>query len=259
MSQKKYIPLLLFVLLTVFLPLHEHRAHAVAGLGPNLLGVSTPAHVPVAGATLWFDATKAGNTNSTWYDSSGNGHTATVASGTNPTLTPAAINGNSAYLFVNANSTRMGTAAFALSTSVTVFAVFKLTSTSPYAALVDTTFGGSYSLEYSSLYGPEFWWVGSDYLAYTTTNLNAHIMAMTGTSGAGGFVSYLDGTVLNTAAGSSGSTALYSRALGWFSSYGGATLSGYLGEVIEYPFVLNTAQFKTVDEYLGTKWGVTVP
>jgi len=43
MSQKKYIPLLLFVLLTVFLPLHEHRAHAVAGLGPNLLGVSTPA------------------------------------------------------------------------------------------------------------------------------------------------------------------------------------------------------------------------
>jgi len=34
---------------------------------------------------------------------------------------------------------------------------------------------------------------------------------------------------------------------------------GDMAEVIEYPFDLTLQQYKTVDEYLGVKWGVTVP
>ena len=256
----KKIFITLFILSFVALLTRERHATATAGIGPTMLGVTHKAGLPVAGATVWFDATKSGNTNSTWYDSSGNGHTATVASGTVPTLTPSAINGKSAYLFVSANNTRMGTAAFPSNTNVSVFVAFKLTNTTPYAALIDVSYSANYSMEYSSTYGPEFWWASADYLNYTATDLNTHIMAMTAKSGAGGYVSYLDGIALNTASGGTGSTTSYIRAIGWFSSYGaGNTISGYLGEIVEYPFVLTTAQFKSVDEYLGTKWGVVVP
>ena len=220
-------------------------------------GCSGPTCVPVAGYSFWVDATYPGNTNATWLDITSPPHNATVPSGAAPVLTPAAINGNAAYLFTSGSSSRLQTVAFAGNAATTVFVAFQLTSTTPYAALIDTAYTSNYTLMYTSSYGAETWFVGADYLD-TSANTSAHILAIRATSGTNNFISYLDG-VPHAVTASAGSTSALARSIGWWASYNAVSITGYIGEIVEYPSVLSPTDFTTVNEYLGTKWGVSVP
>jgi len=240
------------------------QALGVAGLGP-VLSITPPAAAPVGppvtGYSLWLDATYASNTNSVWYDQSGGGHNATPTSHA-PVLTANAVNGNQCYAVGSTKTgsayTDLATPSFARVNPVTVFVVFQAITTTTYAGPIDCGYSSQYSIQYSSSYGSEFWFAGTNYLNHDTPNTNTHCLAET--MGSGTIYAYKDGTLLNGAgtAATGGSAGNFIRYL-YFQSYNRESMDGYLCEIVEYPFVLSSGQFTSVEGYLSTKWGPLGP
>lgn len=226
------------------------------GIGPGLIRLQAPliSTPTVSGYSLWLDATYSGNTNSTWVDQSGNNYNTTVLSGSDPVLTAGNIGGKTAYVFSTAASTAMATPSYSTGVSdITAVAVFRsddLTSlgSSPLDANYST---GPYAFAYGTNIGVYFWREGSHTPNQTPDN-NPHIMmiVVSGTTVTG----YID----NVSVGSFTAATLIAslrRYVGYYQVYT-HSLTGAVGEVVEWPFALTDAQRNSEYTRLSTKWGI---
>jgi hypothetical protein len=233
---------------------------------PGPQGTPAPVGPPVAGYSLWLDATYTGNTASSWTDQSGYGRNATTG-GTTPTL-GTGIGGLQCYVWPNgSNSISLVTPSYPGSTAFSVFAVYQLSSSGlggGRQGLIDATYSDQYILMTSWGNGSgsgDFGYVVASPFTLQGANLdtNAHVGSIvypvTSISPEG--ILYWDGTDWGHAGGATGATSSRVRTIGmWPILMTG--LRGSIGEVIEYPFALTPTQYTLVDRYLGTKWGVTV-
>jgi hypothetical protein len=228
---------------------------------------------PVPGYDLWLDGTFSGNTATTWYDRSGNGYNATATShgGGSMQLLPTDCYGRQCYRFSstggNGDQPYMVTAASWPLGSFTLFLVFRLTNPSAslnrpggFATATDCT-----NLSVEPIYDnvTNAWPTG--YVNHTSygqpgspLNNNMHIAAIA-KAGDTYYDPWLDGVWVGTRSTGAPPSTTDSRTIGYTSNCGTEVMYGDMAEVIEYPFDLTLQQYKTVDEYLGVKWGVTVP
>ena len=200
----------------------------------------------------------AGNTVTSWNDTSGNGRGLTV-SGTAPVYSAALINGRPGIDFGGA---RMITAAFPLTTDVTFFAVIQYRTQAQWGAIAHHgSRDNDWSLEQSGFDDPQpimHWQSSNDNVgAELTFAVGTNYIAagrITGTLREFSSTSTIAGTVSSSAVGNSivaGSKVLYVGAsdVPEFSN-------AYIGELIYYARSLSDAERAQVILYLQTAWGL---
>ena len=224
-----------------------------------------PAVLPVVAPSIWLDATNPQNVAGAWYDKSRNGFDAIVKAGSNPVIAAASINGLSTYQFSNAAGTQMETPAThryyqpaaAGGKGGTTFVVFKSNAVGVRGGPVGTVgYTSGTTLVYSSAYGGvEAWVDGTDILQGGTANTSPHIMHVT-LDAAGNMQAFLDGVSVGTATGVIASASPYGyRSLGVYS-FTGATMTGLIGEFIEFDRLLTSTELTNQYNELAAKWGI---
>jgi hypothetical protein len=226
---------------------------------------------PVPGYDLWLDATYGGNTATTWKDLSGNGYDATATGTGTMQLLANECGGKTCYRFSSTggggDQPYMITPSYPVSTFV-VFAVYRFIN--PGASMflpgaVGTT-GGLSEYAWSFAYAPPGtthpWCYVGNQICYASGSPpilddGVHVGAL-GVLTTTGYEAWIDGVVAATSYYYGPSPTSTQRTIG-FSGFAGNVMYGDIAEVIEYPTALTPAQFALVDEYLGAKWGVTVP
>jgi hypothetical protein len=140
--------------------------------------------------------------------------------------------------------------------SYTVFIVVKPASCSGTCNILASGNASSNELnsfQYSSSAVKNSW--NSSELSANSVNNSLHIYSFTYNNSAGRTI-YIDGTSSASDASNSRNSANTSNYLGSNSSANG--LDGYLGEVIIFERALKSEERKSVEKYLGRKWGITL-
>jgi len=219
------------------------------------------------GCQVWLDgadplgtgtAPSSGTVLSTWFDKSGNGYNA-VASATGPTYTSNAFNGLAAPVFAD---TELYTSSYTISST---------NKLSAFLVLNPTSFSGT-------VYNADFLYTFSDYRIFdlyistaggqtnpplvlginsvggyfaTGSIIGSHALLST-TSDASSFLTYLDGTLVNTTALGS-ITYSMNQSSQWRI---GLRYYGIIAEIIIFNTSLTTSQRQQVESYLAQKWDI---
>ena len=243
------------VLAGVLCALLAHRANAIVGFGPlTVTPIAAPANLPpVGGYSLWLDATNGSNTTSLWHDQSGSGRDATPQS-TSPTL-GMGINGLPSYNFTS--TTGMVTAPYLVSfaSGFTVAVVYQAITLQAGQNTEICASNGNYDISRGNgLFTCYDIFLGAGNTVVSGTVYSGAHIAWGSWSVAAGMSSAEDTTLLvNTANSSTPPASTEVRYVG--SGPNGDILEGYIGEMIEWPFLLTTPQFLSVHTYLSAKWG----
>jgi hypothetical protein len=194
----------------------------------------------------------------TWEDKSGNGRNFTQGTAANrPIVSSVKQNGRSILEFDGSNDRLTASGNWLQISSCTLFATFRRlagqfsgiisSSTdndrSP-SILIENNVGGLRGHQNISLAG-----------ASVVDSFNV----FSGTVNAGATTLFVNGTQRDTdaASGSLDTTATTTR-IGTYRQTDVLFFNGYMGEIIAYNRVLTTAERKSVEGYLGKKWGITV-
>lgn len=200
------------------------------------------------GPELWLDpSVMVANNNdviSTWNDLSGNGRNATATTTQRPTYNTNLINGLPGLTF-NGTSNYMTIASIPTMTAATYFQVVVVLANRTCA--FSTINNGTWT-NYST---SGYWGM----LKTTRLEGKPNALATSGTqlycvtSDSSNYITYVNRVLRNTEA------ADYNTGNLWRIGVGAGYFTGYMGELIIYPYVLTTAQRQAVDSYLKTKWG----
>src|ERR1700722_11818726 len=116
---------------------HRRKRHAApppswtGGFMPGPVATPAPTTPPVAGYSLWLDATYTSNTNSEWKDQSGNNYHAVITNSGGTLELGTGINGLQCYIgtLTGANASYMATPAYPVGPAFTAMAVYQLSAT----------------------------------------------------------------------------------------------------------------------------------
>jgi hypothetical protein len=215
---------------------------------------------PLAGYSLWLDATYGGNTSSSWVDQSAGAHTATPAgAGAAAVLVPGAVNGRAAYQFTSGGA-YLATPSYAGSTSVTAIAAFQaIATTSSRGGVIDADESNNYAMIYGTAEGSE--WFGSathvfalSSVVYGSVSIQAGVYDPTNSFSGNGVVGWYNnasfGVPLPATARSAVATV---RTIGRWTLVA-QTINAYLCEIVEWPFTLTIPQLTNEYNRLAAKW-----
>lgn len=228
-------------------------------------GSAPPPPGPVSGYYLWLSDT--GSDPGVWPDLSGNGNDAVQATvAAQPAITPSGLNGRQVRTFDGVDDFMQG--AFSLiGSGCTVFSVYKLSSSSAdFARVVSMALNGS-SNDYDN---PESWAsivrLASSESVETVFNNTAYgviqiiydLPVINSSLLSNAPFTVINGVMSSVGSGASPSlnSSIFSIGAAVVNSV--AILSGYIAEVIIYPSALSDTDRKSVQAYLGTKWGITL-
>ena len=234
---------------------------------PIQITVAPPTFSPtsIPGCSLWLDGadsssasmTLSGSTITNWKDKSGNGVTLTI--GGTPTLSNAAYNSLSSVYF-NGSANFYNTS-FSLNLVNHSFFIVTYQPTGGNVGVLVFHITGTgtddvYSPNALQFASPEFGVQGS-YGAQPYSNLTYGIYGDVATPSNNSLILYKNGTSVitktNLASRSSTGIAIGSRVYSGGYTY---FMTGYVSEVIVYNTALTDIQRKSIEGYLGWKWGI---
>jgi hypothetical protein len=214
----------------------------------------------ITGLALWLDAadTSYNASAGTWTDKSGNGRNFSQATVNNrPIVSSVTQNGRSILEFDGTNDQLIHNSNFLQVANCTLFAAFRR---------LGSPFGGVISSAGNADRSPCIVTDGS--IAYVRGFANASLSISpainsfnitSGTVTDGASVIFTNGTQVDSdAASGTLDTSQSTTAIGTFRQAAANYLNGYIGEIVVYTRVLTTAERRTVEAYLGRKWGITV-
>lgn len=218
----------------------------------------TPAVISTA---LWLDAADSSTLTldsgsvSQWSDKSGNGRHATRSSTTRPTLSDNTLNGLDEIAFNGSSQYMDITNGMPLSTNMTVFEVFRRSS----SGIISMSLGGT--VVSSPPYAVQWWTDNVAYSALSTTEFSTHGTASTAT---GVFITSLlrnDSNVTLWRGGSMVGTAqtaptLTCASFGYVGRRGSNYHNGRIAEIIVISSALSTDDRQKIEGYLAHKWGL---
>lgn len=227
-------------------------------LRPRLAGGFDPRRI--TGLALWLDAADTSYNASTgsWTDKSGNGRDFSQAVANNrPIVSSVTQNGRTILEFNGTNHQLTHSSNFLQVSNCTLFAAFRR---------LGGTFGGVISSSGAGDRSPGILIDNGQAVIRGHANLSlagagvANSFNITsGVVDGGATTIWVDGSqrdtdaVINTLDTSQSTTAI-----GTYRQTASNFLNGYIGEIVVYTRVLTTTERRTVEEYLGRKWGITV-
>lgn len=254
-------------------------------MSPRLLRPRATGFDPrsISGLELWLDfsdsstVTLSGSTISQVNDKSGKGWAAVQATGANqPTLTTNAINGRSVASFDGSND-QLTVASFPAITALTAFAVAyrDWTSRTAYRTLVAFNIASTSGIGvFVHASGTVFDWQADDLLLYgngfSTGRAPRSIGPLGGQSAnaplvLSGVLSstssglWRNGTSISTRVNTTGNVNVASGTLRIGAESASADYSDYkIAEILLYTTTLTSTQIKSVERYLGSKYGITI-
>ncbi|MCB9447812.1 MAG: T9SS type A sorting domain-containing protein [Flavobacteriales bacterium] len=212
-----------------------------------------------AGST---DATNGGSVQE-WHDRSGNGNNATqTTAGSKPTLATSSINGQSVLTFDGSSDWMSIVTGDIPETNYTEFVIFKSSdATGPFTTIAspatysggahDRQFGLSSNKMSSRIYNTEVISTASDY-----NDNAARIAELQVTTGVGQEIFINEASVKTGTKGGSDFNWESGMVIGGHTAWG--YYAGSIAEVILYNKVLNDAQQIIVNNYLSSKYGITI-
>jgi hypothetical protein len=224
----------------------------------NNRGLTNPGNLT---CTLSGGALVDGDPVSSWADSSGNGHTATMTGSNRPTYKTAIVNGKPVVRFTAAGFSKLDFTAISGVTPFRVFAVIKQASA---GNKIFGIAGNSPNAFPYLLYNTDNNIFVTDWTGYTSTSVGVggpgpptfgfHVL--TSISTAGTLAVRVDGAGVLTALGALANT-------GNFASIGYENVTpaygdGDVAEIILYNVDVSTPNLQGIEKYLGTKYGITV-
>jgi hypothetical protein len=235
------------------------------GMSPRLLRPRATGFSPksISGLLVWLDANDASSYTiatgiSEWRDKSGNGRTFSQSTGNNqPVVSATKQNGMTLFEFDGTNDRLTATGNWLQIANCTLFAAFKRNS-GAYGGIIASSgnFDNSPGLLIDSsspvVRGYSNFSPGAAGSATT-------FQVMSGTVTNGDTVAFTNGTQSDSdaASGSLGSDQT-TTSIGTYRTTAANYLNGLLGEVLAFSRVLTASERRTVEAYLGKKWGVTV-
>lgn len=254
-------------------------------MSPRLLRPRATGFDPrsISGLELWLDfgdtatVTLSSSTISQVNDKSGKGWAAVQATGANqPTLTTNAINGRSVASFDGSND-QLTIASFPAITALTAFGVMyrDWTSRTAYRTLLAQSYGGSAGIALFAHAPANFLdWLNNDLFMFGNGFLSGRAPRAIGPIGsltanqpivASGVLSstaadtWVNGTRISTRVSSTGSVNCASGTLRICAEQASADYSDYkVAEILLYTTTLTSTQIKSVERYLGSKYGITI-
>jgi hypothetical protein len=229
-------------------------------------GFSPPA---IPGCVLWLDATdsntftlSAGNVTA-WRDKSGNGANGTAN-------TPIVYNANglgTGYPALTFTGTQWVSGAVSVTVNtMTIFNVFSMNSTSPFAArvlsLAATETNDFNNNSYVGILRQSSTNMGpyrNGTYTQAVTPYSTRLMNTTYFDGTNQYTATNAGTVTSNASSGAFAISAYRVANSTSSTDPNGPLNGFVGEVIVYDRMLTTAQRQAVEGYLAFRWGLTLP
>ena len=231
-------------------------------MSPRLLRPRASGFNPktIAGLALWMDAadTSYNASTGTWTDKSGNGRNFSQATANNrPIVSAVTQNGRSVLEFDGTNDQLIHSSNFLQVANCTLFAAFQRNA---------GTFGGVIASAGNADRSPGIIIESSrggirgfQNIALAAVGAVNAFNITSGTVTDGTAVMFTNGTQIATSAASNTlDTTGTTTAIGSYRITQANYLNGYIGEIVAYTRVLTTAERRTVEAYLGRKWGVTV-
>jgi hypothetical protein len=214
----------------------------------------------ISGIALWLDAadTSYNASTGTWTDKSGNGRNFSQATANNrPIVSAVTQNGRSVLEFDGTNDQLIHSSNFLQVANCTMLAAFKRNA---------NTFGGVIASANNADRSPGIIIENSRGAIRGFQNLALAAVSgvdtfniTSGTVTDGTAVMFTNGTQISTLAASNTlDTSGTTTAIGSYRTTQANYLNGYIGEIVVYTRVLTTAERRTVEAYLGRKWGITV-
>lgn len=214
----------------------------------------------ITGLALWLDAadTSYSASTGTWADKSGNGRNFSQATANNrPIVSAVTQNGRSVLEFDGTNDQLIHNSNFLQVSNCTLFAAFRR---------LGGVFGGVISSASGADRSPAILIDSSQGTVRGHANFSQagagvvnSFNITSGTVDAGASTIWVDGTQRDTdAASNTVDTTSTTTAIGTYRQSAANYLNGYIGEIVVYTRVLSAAERRTVEAYLGKKWGITV-
>ena len=212
----------------------------------------------ISGLALWMDSQAYNASTGTWSDKSGNARDFSQGTvGNRPIVSAVTQNGRAILEFDGSNDQLIHSSNFLQTANSTMFAAFRRlagnyggviasanNSDSSPGILVETSRGAIRGFNNAALAGLN---------AVDVFNITS------GTVTAGAVVLFTNGTQISTSAASGAlDTSGTTTAIGSYRTTAANYLNGYIGEIIVYTRVLTALERRTVEGYLGKKWGITV-
>ena len=212
----------------------------------------------IAGLALWMDASAYNASTGTWSDKSGNARDFSQGTvGNRPIVSAVTQNGRAILEFDGSNDQLINSSNFLQVANCTMFAAFRRLG-GVYGGVISSANNGDRSpgiLIDNSRGGVR----GFQNLAYAAVSAVDVFNITSGTVTNGAAVLFTNGSEISTSAVSNTlETNNTTTAIGSYRTTQANYLNGYIGEIIVYTQVLNASQRKTVEGYLGKKWGITV-
>ena len=237
----------------------------------------------IAGLELWLDfsdsstVTLSGSSISQVNDKSGKNYAAVQATGANqPTLVANAINGKSVASFDGSND-QLTISSFPAITALTAFGVAyrDWTSRTAYRTLVALNIASTSGLGmFVHASGTVFDWQADDLLFYgngfSTGRAPRAIgpigalaanqaVVLSGVLSSSASDSWVNGTRVSTRVNTTGNVNVASGTLRIGAESASADYSDYkIAEILMYTATLTSTQIKSVERYLGSKYGITI-
>ena len=212
----------------------------------------------ISGLALWLDSQAYNASTGTWSDKSGNARDFSQGTvGNRPIVSAVTQNGRAILEFDGSNDQLIHSSNFLQVASCTLFAAFRR---------LGGPFGGVISSAGNADRSPCIVTDGS--VAYIRGFANASVSISpainsfnitSGTVTDGASVIFTNGTQIDSDAESGTlDTSQSTTSIGTFRQAAANFLNGYIGEIIVYTRVLTALERRTVEGYLGKKWGITV-
>ena len=229
-------------------------------MSPKLLRSRASGFNPkqISGLALWMDAPAYNASTGTWSDKSGKARDFSQGTvGNRPIVSAVTQNGRSILQFDGSNDQLIHSSNFLQVANCTLFAAFRRLG-GAYGGVISSANNADRSpgiLIDSSRGGVR------GYLNFALAAISGvdvfNITSATVTDGT--VVLFTNGTQISTSAVSNTlDTSGTTTAIGSYRTTAANYLNGYIGEIIVYTQVLNASERKTVEGYLGKKWGITV-
>ena len=214
----------------------------------------------ITGLALWMDAadTSYNASTGTWTDKSGNGRNFSQAVANNrPIVSSVTQNGRTILEFNGTTNQLIHNSNFLQTSNCTLFAAFRR---------LGNAFGGVISSAGAADRSPGILIDSSQGMLRGHQNFSVAGAAVvdtfcvfSGEVNAGATTLFVNGTQRDTdAANNTLDTSQTTTAIGTYRQAAQNYMNGYIGEIVAYTRVLTTAERRTVEAYLGRKWGVTV-
>jgi hypothetical protein len=212
----------------------------------------------ISGLLVWLDASNYNALTGSWSDASGNGRTFSQGVANNrPIISATTQNGRSLVEFDGTNDQLQNATNFLQIASCTLFAAFRR---------LGGTFGGIISSSGGSDRSPGILidnaqGVVRGYLNFSSAGVGIvdTFNITSGTVDNGTTVCFINGTQTDSDAVSNAlDTTQTTTSIGTYRQAASNYFSGYIGEILAYNRVLTVTELKSVENYLGRKFNVTV-